>query len=66
MRRPCPPPIPERIPTMQTYQFPSEPLCRFDLVTLLDELSGVCDPDFDTITEELERQFQEMRLSYDA
>lgn len=29
---------------------------------LTDELSGVCDPDFDADYEELEREFQELRL----
>jgi len=32
------------------------------LVTLLDELTAGCDPDFDTADDELEREFAEIRL----
>ena len=29
---------------------------------LADELTGICDPDFDAVYDELEREFQELRL----
>jgi len=32
------------------------------LLELTEELSGGCDPDFDTDQEELEREFAELRL----
>jgi hypothetical protein len=34
------------------------------LVTLLDEISAGCDPDFDTANEELAREFAELRLHF--
>jgi len=33
------------------------------LMTLFDELPAGCDPDFDTGTKELERQFAELRIN---
>jgi hypothetical protein len=35
------------------------------LVSLLDELSAGCDPDFDVAHEELERDFAELRPYFD-
>ena len=35
------------------------------LMQLLDELSAGIDPAFDTDTEELERQFAELRVTFD-
>jgi hypothetical protein len=34
------------------------------LVSLLDEMSAGCDPDFDAAYEELEREFAELRLHF--
>ncbi len=34
------------------------------LVSLLDEMSAGCDPDFDAANEELEREFAELRLRF--
>jgi hypothetical protein len=33
------------------------------LLALVDQFAGCCDPDFDDGTEELERQFAELRLT---
>jgi hypothetical protein len=35
------------------------------LLALFEELPSGCDPDFDNAAEELERQFAELRLSFD-
>jgi hypothetical protein len=45
---------------MQTLQ--NAPTSIFQLVSLLDELSAGCDPDFDAAYEELDREFAERRL----
>ncbi len=37
---------------------------REHLLALLDEFPDCCDPDFDNETEELERQFAELRLTF--
>ena len=36
----------------------------YHLVSLLDELSAGCDPEFDAAYEELDREFAELRLQF--
>jgi hypothetical protein len=43
------------------YHFES-PLSTSELTRVLDDLSAGCDPDFDLVYDELEREFAERRL----
>jgi hypothetical protein len=47
------------------YHFES-PLSTGDLACLLDDLSAGCDPEFDSLYEELEREFAERRLHFSS
>ena len=40
------------------------PLSTIELTWLLDDLSAGCDPEFDFVCEELEREYAERRLNF--
>jgi len=46
---------------MQTLINNDATTARFNFLT--DELSAGCDPDFDTVHDDLEREFQELRIA---
>jgi hypothetical protein len=53
------PPPTERI---QTMQYTDRHAINARLIEMSDELSAGCDPDFDAAQDDLEREFQELRL----
>jgi hypothetical protein len=46
-----------------TTQFQTQTSSSDRLLMLLDQFPDCCDPDFDNETEELERQFAELRMA---
>jgi hypothetical protein len=50
---------------MNRYDHPSSITDITSLLAKLDEFPAGCDPDFDTELEPLERQFAELRLTFD-
>ena len=47
------------------YHFES-PISTIDLTRVLDDLSAGCDPEFDAVCDELEREFAERRLHFSS
>ena len=50
---------------MNRYDHPSRVTDITTLLAKLDEFPAGCDPDFDTDLEPLEREFAELRLTFD-
>jgi len=40
--------------------------CHSDFIRRLDDLAAGCDPDFDTTYDILDREFAELRLTFEA